>query len=126
MVASLLADLRRAGIRLVVEADRLRAIAPVGALTPGLAARIREHKAALVAALSPPAVLVLPVDEEIARTEAAKHSRADLGTRLARLEAVAATPGASDLDRQLAADWRAVLAAADEATSPPTERTPCP
>src|SRR5688500_6461173 len=54
---------------------------------------------------------LIPLDAEIARSEARKHDRAGIVARLARLEARAAAPGASPLDRQLVADWRAILAA---------------
>jgi thioesterase domain-containing protein/acyl carrier protein len=50
-VAELLGVIRERGIELVVEGDKLRCVAPTGALTPELAAQIRREKAALVALL---------------------------------------------------------------------------
>jgi hypothetical protein len=59
-----------------------------------------------------------PVDRSIAVSVAAKHGRGTILARLARLEAQARRPGATPLDRQLAADWRSILAAKDASGAP--------
>jgi thioesterase domain-containing protein/acyl carrier protein len=51
-VGQLLAALRERDIRLVAEGDRLRCIAPPGALTPELSVQIREAKTELLALLA--------------------------------------------------------------------------
>lgn len=64
------------------------------------------------APMASPAVYEL-LDAEIARDVAAKYPRAEIVARLARLDEAAQAPAATNLDRVLAADWRAVLAAKD-------------
>jgi hypothetical protein len=54
-ITPLLAECEALGIRIVVEDKKLAADAPKGAVTPELLGRLREHKAALVKALTPPA-----------------------------------------------------------------------
>jgi thioesterase domain-containing protein/acyl carrier protein len=51
-VSVLLGTLRERGVELRADGERLRCLAPDGALTPDLAAQIREHKAELLALLS--------------------------------------------------------------------------
>jgi thioesterase domain-containing protein/acyl carrier protein len=51
-VSVLLGTLRERGVELRAEGERLRCLAPDGALTPELAAQIRAHKAELLALLS--------------------------------------------------------------------------
>ena len=54
--ATLLSDLRRRGIELTAEGDRLRYRAPRGVLSPKLLADLRSHKAEILAGLSAPYV----------------------------------------------------------------------
>lgn len=53
----------------------------------------------------------IPLDQAIAADIARRTGVEEIRRRLARCEASAARPDASALDRQLVADWRAILAA---------------
>jgi hypothetical protein len=53
----------------------------------------------------------LPLDDAIAADVAAKYSRDEIITRVERLDVSTALPDATPLDRVVAADWRAILAA---------------
>lgn len=88
---------------------------PGETLPPTLAADIRAHKPALIAAIVGGAEYA-PLDPGIAADEARKRPRAEIVARLDRLVARAARPDAAPLDRQLAADWRAILAAKEGMT----------
>ncbi len=59
-VAALLEELAERGIQLRLEGEALRFTAPVGALTPGLRARIQESKPAVIAHLRAAAAAPLP------------------------------------------------------------------
>ena len=52
----LLAELRRRGVRLSVHGDKLRYVAPKGALTPDLLEAMRRHKPDLLRLLSRPPI----------------------------------------------------------------------
>ena len=54
--AELLAELRRRGVKLTVNGDRLRYEAPRGALTPELLEAMRQHKPELLRLLSRPPI----------------------------------------------------------------------
>jgi len=135
-----------AGGTLTVEGGRLRCRAPRGALTPELLAALRTHKSELIAIVGtetdaqglerpggghsgscgdplprPPAGRFAPLDSELAAGEASKWAREEIVVRLTRLEARAGSPDASPVDRQLVADWRAVLSSKDSGTMDPTE-----
>ena len=120
----LLAELRRSGAVLSVEADRLRVGAPTGVLTPERRAAVAATKDALLALLTeeaptqpvvsadaPP--LPTPLDAAIARDEARKRTQTEIAARFERLAAVAARPDATALDRALAAGWQTILRAKD-------------
>jgi len=134
--ADIIGAVAAAGGALTVDGDSLRCRARRGALPPEFAVAVRTHKAELIAAVvaaeearaldrldgwraadgaepEPPSTAApfAPLDPEIAADEAGKRPRTEIVGRPARLAARAGQPGASDLDRQLAADWRAVLAA---------------
>ena len=70
VINDLLAELSGRGIRLVVQQGELVARGPAGAMTADLAGRLKQHKAALVAALSGGDVApVIPSAESAATAE---------------------------------------------------------
>lgn len=87
--------------------DRLTIVASPGVLTPGLRRAITDHKPALIAALTG----FRPLDDLITASEAGRRSLAEIESRLGRLTAIAASPTATALDRQLILDWTAIRAA---------------
>jgi hypothetical protein len=105
---ALLDEARAAGLAVTADGDCLIITGPREA--GPIAARLLTEKARVLSALAGNRVHA-PLDEIIAVDEARKHSREDIEARLARLDARAALPDASVLDRAVADDWRRILAA---------------
>ena len=78
---AVLETLAHAGVVLTLEGGQLKSTAPKGAVTPELAALIREHKAELLASLTEPLSSPLSVSDNLTATPA------DLSPLLATLPA---------------------------------------
>lgn len=114
--ADILAAVAAVGGTLAVEGRDLRWRAPRGTLSPALVAQLAAHKPALIAAIAGSPEFA-PLDPAIAADVAGKWPRAEIVARLDRLAGWAARSGASPLDRQLAADWLAILTAKEGGTT---------
>ena len=111
-------ELHVASIEIVREGDELRIRARPGAVDP-FRARIVAHKAALLALLRGPDDPLLMPDRKILESEAARRPRAEIESRIVRLEARAVSPDGTDQDAEIVRIWRAILVAKDRPVSPP-------
>lgn len=103
---ALLAEARACG--LTVSADGARLVIEGPRYAGPVAVRLLADKVAVLAALTQEPTY-RPLDDVIAADVATKHPRAEIEARVARVAARAALPGATALDRALAADWIAIL-----------------
>lgn len=103
-IDALRAHLAATGARLSVEGDALTVLAPPGVLAPALRQAIRDHKPALLEAVTG----FRPLDRDIAEGESDRYSLDEIEVRLARATARAADPAATAIDHQVVRDWIAI------------------
>jgi hypothetical protein len=102
---ALLVEAHAAGLTVMSDGDRL-VIAGPRAAGP-VAVRLLDAKPLVLVALTQKPTCK-PLDEVISEDMALKHDRAEIENRVERLIARAALPGATPLDRVIAADWTAI------------------